>query len=766
MKINITSEIKTIKYEKDDFFIFSIIKPEELKYESKLRTRYNNHLIYIKGKSKFSLKIGDTVTIMGDLSINDFNKEPVVLAKKIEKQFIVTETGFINFLKTFKGLGNKTISKIVELYKLDIKNAKKNFIKDVNNNNKNIVSILKVKLHLKIKEQLSKISEETIDESEKEFIQEFDIPPGLVKKIKEQNKNIIKVFEENPYELALFTKGIGFKTIDKTASKIKNKLKIPDKKFRLTRLSMAVFYTLTESEKDGHTFLRKQGIFYFLKELNIEDYELIEENFQDIIDYLQEKKIIIIEDDKYYLYFNYKVETKTAKIIAKKYKLEKTNIKLKQFEFEKGFTPSPKQEEALKMALVENIMILTGGPGTGKTTIAKYIYINMRKYFPNKKIKIMAPTGTAARRISQVIGCEATTIHRAIKYNGIKALYNDDKKLNADIVIVDESSMIDLKLLKLLLSAIKLEAKIIFIGDVEQLPSVGIGNCLEDMENAKIPTVRLDRVYRQNNDNPIVDFAYDVNKKIINYYPYLTKEYNDNKKLNVIIKNSFQKKYNENYMINMENETIDNFIYFYEEKGYSLLDIQILTQLRKGNIGTTNSINKKIQNYINKNNFIPNTIFKIGDKIIQTRNNKKKEIFNGSMGFVKSYNEKTKEITIDFIDGNETIQVIYSSENKSIDENIKYNLDLAYSITIHKSQGNEWKVVILNLNNYFYINKKLLYTGITRAREKGIIITNHVNLRHGIETEYGLKEINEKLVQVKRNSMLKERILKEIENYF
>jgi len=325
--------------------------------------------------------------------------------------------------------------------------------------------------------------------------------------------------------------------------------------------------------------------------------------------------------------------------------------------------------------------------------------------------------------------------------------------------------MIDLRIINSFLNALTIETKVIFIGDVDQLPSVGVGNVLDDMQKAGVQTIRLDRVYRQAGGNPIVDFAYDVNKKVVNYYPFLTSEMKVDAKLNVVIKKSFNKKVNPNASINIENEVIDDYFEYIEK--YSTTDVQILTQLRQGGTGSANSINKRVQELINENEFIGDTKFKVGDKVIQTRNNRNKNIFNGSMGFITGYDKDSDIIFIDFIDGDEFIEVTYNANNKSVEEGVSKNLDLSYAITIHKSQGNEWKAIILNMNNYFFINKKLIYTAVTRARESVSVVSDHKILTHGIKTQFGLKEINGKLVEVKRNSTLTKRIqdrLKELSN--
>jgi exodeoxyribonuclease V alpha subunit len=757
LEMSISGEIKTIRYEQNDFFIFTITKPKEILKDNKYRTKFNNNLLLCKGRSVQHLKIGDILYLKGKMEISSFNGEYTFVSSKIEKSFLVTEGGFRNFLKTFKGLGDSTITKIIKKYEEDIKNAKTDFLNDIKDNDTMIKTILKENLFNKIKLQVDEIPEESLNSAENDFALEFKIPPHIIKKIKAKGMDLIEAFRKDPYELALNTKGIGYISIDKEFAKIKEKLNIDDLIYKNMKYTAGIYYTLKEAEKDGHTFYNLDNIKYYMGENKLDP--ISDEELSEYLNILLDKGKIFREEGRYYITENYESEKEVAEIIYKKMKLyEEDKIVDIEFEFDEGFVPSSKQKEALEKSLISPIMVLTGGPGTGKTSIAKYIYQNLKRLSPKSIIKIMAPTGTAARRISQVIGCDATTIHRGIGFRGSINTFNQANPLDADIVLVDESSMIDLKLLHNFLKAVRDDTKIIFIGDIEQLPSVGIGNCLEDMQKAGVSTIRLDRVYRQNNDNPIVDLAYDVNKKIVNYYPFMRRELKPDEKLNVIIRDSFNKKTNENANINMENATIDIFFEFLNS--YDLIDIQILCQLKKGITGTTESFNKRIQSLINSNPFIEDTKFKVGDKVIQTKNNYNKNIFNGSIGFIRSYNANEDEILVEFIDGSDFIPVTFKAKNKSKEEGISNNIDLAYSITIHKSQGNEWKVVLLNLTNYFFINKKLIYTAVTRAREKVTITSNHVILSHGIKTEYGLKEINGKLVEVKRNSTLSDRILK------
>lgn len=778
--VKVESSVTKIKYKNElnnsFHYIFNVdITPELAVYAS----GFNKHLMTLKGFSEHDIKVGDMISANGYLKREEYNgiTSLVLEFKKLHKSLIITEKGFINFLKTFKGLGPKKIDKIVDIYKEDIPNSKKRFLLNVKNNDELIIKTLGKKLHENLIIQTEDMGDELLEDEEIEFIHEFNIPKGIANKLKKQGKNVYDEFKKNPYQIAFNVNGIGYKSIDNIlkenanrggeisdaspqsllnfSAKIMKYFNLKEEDFQDMKLAAGIYYVLLEAKKDGHAFLRYNGIKYFLKQLKLEDID--EKQFTKVVENLTETKRVVEEENRYYLKNNYDNEVLLANIIAQRMKIKSVDLNRNDFTFDEGFIPSKEQKDAIKTALNSNIMVLTGGPGTGKTTIAKYIYQELSKN--NLDIKVMAPTGTAARRISQVVNCKATTIHRGIGSNGFKVLYNQNNTLKADVVLIDESSMIDLKLAKDLLLALKPQTKIIFIGDVEQLPPVGVGSFLEDLQKANVKTVRLSRVYRQKESNPIVDFAYDVNKKKVNYMGYLTRKFIFDKKLNIFIKKNFSKKENEEYYSFFMQEAVIETALEYIDRYKNILEVQVLTQLRKGGNNSANSINKEIQKLINTNEFIPETPFKVGDKILQIRNNKIKEIFNGSIGIIKKYNKGSETIDIDFIDGDDYFRVTYNRNSGGINENILKNLDLAYAMTIHKSQGQEFKAIVLVVNNYFFINKKMIYTGITRAREKATIVTNHVNLTHGIKTEYGLKEIEGKLKEVKRNSTLSNKII-------
>ena len=715
----------------------------------KLKT-YENEIIEVK--SDEDLKEGDIIFLLNN--------------NLCVKNKLRTYEGFKNFLKNIKGFGPKSINKIIEYYKeKGIKPHQIRYFFETEAKNEENFHLFNKKQKENIKKFL-KNSNKLINEEE--FIKENNITTSMVKKLKDKKIDILKQFLTNPYEIAFKIKGIGFKTIDKIALQLKEKYEIFDEEeFKFMRLSAAVFYSLYEGEKEGHVYLAKTGIEYFLKKKLGIKVELVDSEFNKILKHLSNKEEIIIDNFKgkedikiVYLKKNYFIEEKSAELLIKKLSAAKEIIDFSEIKTPENIQLSEKQKEAIEKALKENILIITGGPGTGKTTVAKYIYKNLKYYYPNKKIKIMAPTGTAAKRIGSVIGTQATTIHVGLKWKRGYFIHNENNPLDADIVIIDEASMIDLPLFYHLLSALKPETKLILIGDKDQLPPVGIGKPFEDcLLSGIVPTVRLDKVYRQAEDNPIAAFSEEVNKGNTKgewRYKFVTKNYKPYKELNIIIKKQYNKKENEDYMDNMVNDLIDLFYDIYNNETSDILDIQILAIKNKGK-GGVEYINKKIQNLINNNPSIKNTKFKIGDKVIQTWNNYSLNVMNGEIGIIKKV-EKNKVI-VEYLEGTENNKIIEYSLNKKDGNNyIEKNIELAYAITIHKSQGNEWQNVLILLNDYWMLNRKLIYTGVTRSKNKAIILTNYMNLFKGIETPFGMTEIEingkKKLVQIKRNSLL------------
>ena len=413
---------------------------------------------------------------------------------------------------------------------------------------------------------------------------------------------------------------------------------------------------------------------------------------------------------------------------------------------------APSQKEAILGAFENGIEIITGGPGTGKTTIIKCII----EIYENSGMKVLlaAPTGRAAKRMSESTGREAKTIHRLLEM-GVSDDENsffgkgEGEPLEADVIIIDEASMIDIMLMNSLLKAIKLGTRVIIVGDVDQLPSVGPGNVLRDLINSKfINVVRLKEIFRQGKESMIIVNAHKINNGEM---PYLNKKGGDfffdarDEVENIL-----------STILDLVNRRLPSF----NSKWSKIWDIQVLSPTRKGLLGVDN-LNNEIQAILNpsskdkKEKQVRDIVFREGDKVMQIKNNYSLEwhriggdgenkgvgVFNGDMGYIETIDEERKVLSVVFDDER---RVIY--EFMFLDE-----LELAYAITIHKSQGSEFKVVVMPtfMGSAFLMNRNILYTGITRAKELVVVVGNQRSLQYMVNNTNNME----------RYSSLKERIM-------
>jgi exodeoxyribonuclease V alpha subunit len=384
---------------------------------------------------------------------------------------------------------------------------------------------------------------------------------------------------------------------------------------------------------------------------------------------------------------------------------------------------SANQINAIVMAIKNKVSIITGGPGVGKTTIVKGI-IQVAKLL-NKQIALCAPTGRASKRLSESSGLEAKTIHRLLEYRlGQGAKYNAEYKLDTDFLIIDETSMVDVTLMNTLLRAIPDHSQVLFVGDIDQLPSVGAGNVLGDMINSfVIPTKRLTEIFRQAQTSKIITNAHRINKGEMPYY--------DNKPNDDFFFINLEEP--EDIINRMLSIIADKLPELYQLNPFT--DIQVLVPMNKGTLGVRN-LNLVIQDRLNPNR--QNTITSMGinfrerDKVIQTVNNYDKEVFNGDIGFIKSIDLDDNLVIIEY-DGR-----LVEYDKSELDE-----IDLAYAISIHKSQGSEYPVIItpVTTQHYTLLERNLLYTGITRGKKMVILIGQKKALYMGVKRISSSKRI-------------------------
>lgn len=622
--------------------------------------------------------------------------------KKSEAQ---SEEGLISYLSSslFTGIGPVTAKKIVEELG---PNAIKIILED-----KNVLRKFGLN-NLRTERFYQQLIDNQTNESILIDLYSFNISGKTAMKILNAYGVLtIEKLKENPYRLINEIDGIGFIKADEIA----HKLGIEDDDPR--RIKASIIHAISSyTNSNGDVYLNKEQLF---REVN----SLLNFEF-DLSSYLYDlisEGAIILEDDRYYLFNNYQTEINLAnqikrinKTFDKEIDLTFINTLIETVQIQKNIEYTEKQKEAILQSISNKLSIITGGPGTGKTTIidgiievyAIYHNLKLNALDIDEKIALMAPTGRAAKRMEQVLDLPAKTIHRHLGYgfDGIFK-YNAKNQMPYDLIIIDESSMIDLYLADRLFSAIKTEAQVIIVGDVDQLPSVGPGQILKDLIDSKvIKTAYLNEIHRQAKNSNIIKLAYAVNNQIV-------EDSDLNSGNDLYLRKAYQNQI-ANIILNQVQGAIN--------QGFNIIDdIQVLIPTYKGEIGIDN-INAILQENFSqtkdKSITYGNKVYYENDKVIQLVNNPENFVMNGDIGYIKTIG-KTKDgrdfLVIDF-DGNE---VAY--EKGDLD-----NINLAYAMSIHKSQGSEYKIVILPLvKNYIHMLKKeLLYTAITRAKDFLIIL--------------------------------------------
>ena len=556
------------------------------------------------------------------------------------------------------------------------------------------------------------------------FLQSNGVSTAYAAKIyRTYGKESIEKVKNNPYCLADDIWGIGFKTADGIARTMGYENDDP------RRCRSGILYTLNQLSNDGHVYAVKEQLIETAKKLLSVEVEPLESALQEMIGV----EDVILEEEAIYLPPFYYAETGTARKLLNLMNTSEGSLFSKDLDIE-AISKKTKVEydevqvAAIRQAAASKVMVLTGGPGTGKTTTTQGIIAAMQE--SGMSILLAAPTGRAAKRMTEATGREAKTIHRLLEYNPAEGYkYNDERPLEGDVLIVDESSMIDIILMYNLLKAIPVGMRLILVGDIDQLPSVGPGNVLRDIiESGKIPVVRLTRIFRQAQSSRIVMNAHAINA---GQFPNISNGKNT-----------------DFFFINMEDpqKVADNSIDLVKNrlpKGYHQKpsDIQVLTPMQRGIIGAAN-LNMVLQEAINPTGDCLSRsgyTYREGDKVMQIRNNYDKDVFNGDIGFVCSIDIEDRELTVDF-DGH---QVTY--EQSELDE-----LVLAYATTIHKSQGSEYPIVVIPIlmTHYVMLQRNLIYTGITRAKKVCVLVGTPKALGYAVRN----------MTVNKRNTKLSDRI--------
>lgn len=556
------------------------------------------------------------------------------------------------------------------------------------------------------------------------FLQGYGVSTAYAAKIYRQyGKDSIDTVKGNPYKLADDIWGIGFKTADGIANKMGYENNDP------RRCKSGINYTLSELADEGHVYAEEEQLIKSAKELLQADEEPIRNAMAEMV----QAEELKTDGEAIYLPPFYYAEVCTANRLLALLENKTANLFAKPLNIEEiskstGIEYDEVQIQAIKQAIDSKVMVLTGGPGTGKTTTTQGIIAALKNM--GLRILLAAPTGRASKRMSEATGMEAKTIHRLLEYNpkdGYKR--NDENTLEGDALIVDECSMIDIVLMNNLMKAIPTSMRLVLVGDIDQLPSVGAGNVLRDIiDSERIPVIRLTRIFRQAQSSRIVMSAHAINQ---GRFP-----------------DTSNGKETDFFFMQMEEPEMvaENIVKLVKErlpKAYKqpISNIQVLTPMQRGVVGASN-LNISLQAALNPSQLALNRggySFKLNDRVMQLRNNYDKEVFNGDLGYVSQVNMEDRTIQVDF-DGK-----LVEYEVSELDE-----LTLAYATTIHKSQGSEYPIVVMPvlMTHYVMLQRNLIYTGITRAKKICVLLGTKKALSFAIRN----------MSVLKRNTKLKERL--------
>ena len=527
-----------------------------------------------------------------------------------------------------------------------------------------------------------------------------------VKIYKAYGDKSISVVKENPYRLALDISGIGFKTADKIAQNMGIDPNSP------MRAEAGIIHALSELVDEGHVYYPYEELKEKAAELLAVDMDILD---TALVTLTEQRRVVIEEHPEHravYLTPLYVAEVNAATRLKT---LISSSKQLPQIDIEKAIVwvqqvnrieLAEMQKEALRKAVTGKVLVITGGPGTGKTTLVNSIIKILRR--KKQRIALASPTGRAAKRLSEVTGREAKTIHRLLEFSPSEGGFkrNEENPLDADLVIIDEVSMVDILLMNHLLKAIPPMATLLLVGDADQLPSVGPGNVLKDIiESNQVETIRLTEIFRQAQESLIVVNAHRVNRgeslqlkpssgQQANLY-FINRE--EPEEVLTVIKELCQRRLPAAFHLD------------------PLEDIQVMTPMHRGTVGVAN-LNAELQNLLNPNQKVVargGRLFRVNDKVMQISNNYEKEAFNGDIGRILGIDLEEQKLTVKFDDR------VIEYDWGELDE-----LVLAYAISIHKSQGSEYPAVVIPLltQHYIMLQRNLLYTAITRAKRLVILV--------------------------------------------
>lgn len=659
--------------------------------------------------------------------------------QKYGKQFLIEQyekvmpndnEGVIRYLSssTFKGIGSATAKVVVDALGkecLELIRNDPSILDQVNIKQKHketIVEGLQINSHL--------------EEAQRLFIGHGLNMKELIKLDAFYGEDLVNIILSNPYQMVEDINGIGFKTADRIAEHLKIEKDDP------RRIKSAIVYALSSLCFQTQNTFANEKILYkeFLKIIPNTDYDY----FIEVLNELIKQYKIILEEDRLYPLELYTAEVKTSQYLARYINKDIMPIgedflikKLQIIEEKEGIIYSESQKKAIISSINSPISLIIGGPGTGKTTILKAIIKLLQEVNNSLIIKLCAPTGRASKRMSELTGVEATTIHRLLAWdldtNKFSRTFDDP--VFGDILIIDEFSMVDISLLYHLLDATMNFKQIIFIGDEEQLPPVSPGNVLKELVDMNFNfTHKLVDIYRQDENSGIIPLSYNVREGTLdvnNLNKDDVKFFNAN---NMLIKD---------YIIKIVQTFLNN--------GYEQKDLQILAPKYDGVVGIY-ALNDLLQNIFNPQDELKKEhrsgrfIYRVGDKILQLKNQPDDDVYNGDIGILIDI-EKTEK-------GKTYLLVDYDGTIVKYDSNTIINITLGYCISVHKAQGSEYNVVIMPIDYEYGImlRRKLIYTGITRTKKYLYLLGNLMMLKKGVE----------RVDDFKKNFTLRDRLEKQI----
>ena len=682
----------------------------------KVRVKGFDDLVPLVG-NLLDATVGSVLLVEGDWKV-DVKYGRQFMAEKWEETMPATLYGIEKYLGSglIKGVGPKCAKQIVSVFGLDT-------ISVIEDSPEKLLAVPGIG-----KKRVGMIQESWERQKEVKnimlFLQGYGVSTGFAAKIYKAygNESIGKV-KENPFCLADEIWGIGFKTADAIAEKM------GFGKESAVRCRSGLMYTLNELADEGHTFAVREQL--------IQKGVALLDAPKNAITAALEKMIVeqdlILDDDAIYLPPFYYAETGASKklgrlLSAPASKELPEDIPLAKIETLSGIRYDAAQIEAIRQAAAAKVMVLTGGPGTGKTTVTQGIIAMFRAF--GQEILLAAPTGRAAKRMTEATGLESKTIHRLLEFKPPEGYQrNEENPLEGDVLIVDEASMIDIILMNSLLKAISLHMRLILVGDIDQLPSVGAGNVLRDIiDSERVPVVKLTKIFRQAQSSRIVMSAHRINE---GKYPDIS----NGKNTDFFFLEDDDPEHTAAQIVDLIKRRLPN--------AYRVPTsaIQVLTPMQRGVVGAAN-LNRLIQKAVNPTDVLlrrSGMTYRLNDRVMQIKNNYEKEVFNGDIGSIR-------EIDLE----NRTLSVLFDDRMVEYDVTELDELVLAYATTIHKSQGSEYPIVVMPvlMTHYVMLQRNMLYTGITRAKKLLVLIGSRKALWYSVRN----------VTVTGRNTKLRERL--------